>query len=73
MSCLKIFNNFNIDLNIFNNRTTILEFKEAHTLLVSNQLTPKLSFSRKWQIPFGYATSYLGPESMTTEIGKINP
>lgn len=34
-------------------------------------LTPNANFSRKCEIPCGYATSYRGPESIRTE-NKVN-
>lgn len=46
------------------NHTT--EIKEIEGL----KLTLKASFSKKWEIPLGNATSYLDPESISTTANK---
>lgn len=40
-------------------------------IYVIEQLTLNANFSRKWEMPLGYATSYLEPESMTTKRQHI--
>lgn len=62
------------DKIIINFNTIPFTFKNSIKRLVTYyKLTLNASFSKKCEIPLGYATSYLDPESITTEIiKKIN-
>lgn len=60
-------------MTIFQNKDANIHYFKIKILVDWNKviLTQNPNFSIKWEMPLGYATSYLLPESIKTEKKKL--